>query len=130
MSREKGTDVKQVAGELDTYVTNYAQWNVEHGVMAHYPPNLDSIYEYMTIYGGDPNWRPKVPDLQVLKAYRVLSELAPPAAPVKRETAAADAAAPKAAPETVNRSTGNVINNVIPAAATAIRAVQTAPKKK
>jgi len=130
MSREKGTDVKQIAGELDTYVTNYAHSSVEQEMMNRFPPNLDSIYEYMTIYGGDPNWRPKVPDLQVLKAYRVLSELAPPAAPVTRETAAADAAAPKAAPETVTRPVANVINNALPAAATAIRAVQTAPKKK
>jgi len=75
MSREKDFDRKAVADNFDTYVSNYARWNVERAMMATFPPNLDSIYEYMTMY-GDSGWRPKVPDLKDLPTYQVLHTLA------------------------------------------------------
>jgi hypothetical protein len=96
MAREKGVDQKQVAGELDTYVTDYARWNAERSVMSLYPPNLDSIAEYIQLYGGDPGWKPKVPDLSEFDNYRRIAELAP--ARVEREVLAAEVAAPAAKP--------------------------------
>ncbi len=77
LSRENGTDAKQVTGELDTYVNNYARWSYENRVMNGYPPNLDSIYEYVSMYGGDPNWRPTVPDFRELQNYRQVSDALP-----------------------------------------------------
>jgi hypothetical protein len=42
-------------------VTNFAKWKIEHAALQKFPPNLDSIYQYMALF-GDPNWRPKPPD--------------------------------------------------------------------
>jgi hypothetical protein len=61
LARDKNPDKQQIVRELDSYVTNYARWRVEHGALQNFPPNLDSIYQYMTLF-GDPNWRPKPPD--------------------------------------------------------------------
>jgi hypothetical protein len=77
MAREKGMDPKQVASEMDTYVTDYARWNAERHATNAYPPNLDSIYEYITLYGGDPNWKPKVPDLREFETYRSIADMTP-----------------------------------------------------
>lgn len=80
MAREKGIDPKQVEAELDTYVTDYARWNAEQHAMGLYPPNLDSIYEYVALYGGDPNWKPGKPDLADFAKYKELADYAPTAA--------------------------------------------------
>ena len=90
MARENGVDPKQVSAELDTYVTNYARWNAEARAMSYYPPNLDSIYEYINMYGGDPNWKPKVPDLRELQNYRVVADqmLLAPTPAVNRQAVA------------------------------------------
>ena len=50
-----------------------------------YPPNLDSIYEYITLYGGDPNWKPKVPDLREFDGYRNIAEFGPPVLAAREE---------------------------------------------
>ncbi len=98
MAREQGVDPKQVANEMDTYVTNYARWNAERRALGVYPPNLDSIYEYITMYGGDPSWRPKVPDLRELEGYRLINDLLPVAAPSQPEVPLVPASAPVAEP--------------------------------
>ncbi|MGO4882023.1 MAG: M48 family metalloprotease [Bryobacteraceae bacterium] len=66
--KKTNLDADQFKKALDAYVTNYAQWNIEYQQMRMFPPNLDSIYEYMRIY-GDKNWRPKAPDLKELANY-------------------------------------------------------------
>jgi len=104
MERENGVDPKQVASEMDTYVTDYARWSAERRALAAYPPNLDSIYEYMTLYGGQPNWKPRVPDLRELEQYRIIADLGSPveAAPVLASAAAAPAQAPAVQKKPVN----------------------------
>ena len=82
MQREAGVDPKQVAKEMDTYVTGFAGWNAERQALVGYPPNLDSIYEYITLYGGEPNWKPHVPDLRELERYRALAAYGSPVEPV------------------------------------------------
>lgn len=70
IARENGVDPKQIEAELDTYVTDGARWNAEQRAMSLYPPNLPSIYEYTALYGGDPNWKPKIPDLKEFVEYQ------------------------------------------------------------
>jgi len=82
MERENGVDPKQVAKEMDTYVTDFARWTAERRALLAYPPNLDSIYEYITLYGGDPNWKPRVPDLRELEKYRLIADYGSPIEPV------------------------------------------------
>jgi hypothetical protein len=100
LARESGVDPKQVAAELDTYVTDAARWGYERGAMAAYPPNLDSIYEYITLYGGDPNWQPKLPDVREFDRYRAIANVAASASPntVPVATANVPATAPAAKP--------------------------------
>ena len=49
-----------IAEELDNYVTSFARYNVEYQKTLLLPPNMDTMYEYMALY-GDANWRPKLP---------------------------------------------------------------------
>src|SRR5207302_420981 len=84
MVREKNPDGKQIAQELDAYVTDYARWTLMDRTLRGFPLNLETVYEYMTLY-GDPGWRPKVPDVKDLpEGYQqfnaVLSSAPPPAA--------------------------------------------------
>jgi Zn-dependent protease with chaperone function len=74
LAQEQDYDRNQVAQELNTYVTSYAHWKAEQAVMGAFPPNLDSVYEYMSVF-GDSGWRPPVPDLDDLPEYRVLNML-------------------------------------------------------
>jgi hypothetical protein len=53
-------DHKVIAEELDNYVTSFARYNVEYQKTLLLPPNMDTMYEYMALY-GDANWRPKLP---------------------------------------------------------------------
>jgi hypothetical protein len=80
MARENGVDPKQIEAELDTYVTDYAHWMAERYALALYPPNLPAIYEYVALYGGDPNWKPKVPDVKELIEYQRFALYGPPPA--------------------------------------------------
>jgi Peptidase family M48 len=82
MARENGVDPKQIETELDTYVTDYAHWKAERHALAYYPPNLPAIYEYIALYGGDANWKPKLPDLKELIEYQKLAMYGPPSGPV------------------------------------------------
>lgn len=66
--KKANLDSKIFTQELDDYVTNYAQWNLEHLQMRMFPPNMDAIYEYMRLY-GDKGWRPKAPDLDKVLNY-------------------------------------------------------------
>ena len=61
-------DNKAVSSAFDKYVTDFAYWQVENRQLAYFPPNLDSIYEYMRLY-GDTGWRPKPPDLTTIPNY-------------------------------------------------------------
>ena len=65
--RQQGNE-KQIVNSLDNYVTNYAKWVLEANQMRLFPPNLDSVYEYMRLY-GDKGWRPKAPDLRDVRLY-------------------------------------------------------------
>ena len=96
MAREKGIDPQQVSAEMDTYVTDYARWNAEKRITGAYPPNLGSIYEYIALYGGDKNWKPKVPDMREMEIYRAFSDWTP-ARPVG-ESPVAQSATPGAVP--------------------------------
>jgi hypothetical protein len=71
VARDRDFDRKQVASEIDTYVKTYAGRMLFLGSINAFPPNLDSIYEYMMMY-GDPGWQPPVPDLKDLERYRAL----------------------------------------------------------
>jgi hypothetical protein len=72
LARERDFDRKQVASEIDTYVKTYADRKIfRRIIMSSFPPNLDSIYEYMTMY-GDPGWQPPDPDLNELERYQML----------------------------------------------------------
>jgi predicted Zn-dependent protease len=85
MVREAGADQKQIAGEMDNYVTDYAKWAIENRALRAFPPNLDSIYEYMTLY-GDPGWRPKPPDMkEFMAAYQTLNDMVPEEKPVEND---------------------------------------------
>lgn len=93
-------DHKLVTSELDNYVTSFARYNVEYQKTLLLPPNMDTMYEYMALY-GDANWRPKLPPEAELghvnynrlptnpdKANQDLPQLGsnPPAAAKKRPT--------------------------------------------
>jgi peptidase M48-like protein len=74
LAQEPNFDRTQVSQEFNTYVTSYARWKAEQSVMGAFPPNLDSVYEYMSVF-GDSGWRPPVPDLNDLPEYRMLNML-------------------------------------------------------
>jgi len=74
MARDRNADKAEITKELDSYVSDYAHYNVMDRALRAFPPNLDSVYEYMTLY-GDPGWRPKPPDLKdVDPAYQQISD--------------------------------------------------------
>lgn len=62
--------------DLDDYVTNYAYWNIAYSQLRMFPPNMDSIYEYMRLYGNS-DWQPKPPDIKDLTNYANYYSLAP-----------------------------------------------------
>jgi len=47
--------------ELDTYVTDYARYQVEFSQSLLLPPNINTIAEYMRRYGAA-DWHPKLPE--------------------------------------------------------------------
>jgi len=51
----KTSDSKIVTSELDNYVTAYVRSQAEYRKMQLLPPNMDTIYEYMSTY-GNVNW--------------------------------------------------------------------------
>ncbi len=111
MAREKGMDPKQVASEMDVYVTDYARWNAERRATNAYPPNLDSIYEYITLYGGDPTWKPKVPDLREFDSYRSIADLTAPF-PAESETVITNTSFTPPQPGPTDASKNKVTNPV------------------
>jgi predicted Zn-dependent protease len=92
MARDRGTDKNQVIQELDAYVTDYAKLTMQDCIMRAFPPNLDTVYEYMTLF-GDTGWRPKT-DYQ--QANCNITAAAPPAS-VSGSTPAAAPAKPDSA---------------------------------
>lgn len=104
-------DKKEIITDLDKYVSNYARWTAEHYQLRLFPPNLDSIFEYMRLY-GDPGWRPKAPDLKDLPTFNdYFSKVAVPIgegpSPFAGERAPGTAAKP--APESLREKAGDVI---------------------
>ena len=97
MARDRGADKNQITQELDAYVTDYAKLTVEDRIMRAFPPNLETIYDYMSLF-GDTGWRPKPPDLRGMEAqYQQVNSVAPNAPPPASPAPAtpASAAAPK-----------------------------------
>ena len=74
MARDRSADKNQVIQELDAYVTDYAKLTMQDCMMRAFPPNLDTVYEYMTLF-GDTGWRPKM-DYQ--QANCAITTAAPP----------------------------------------------------
>jgi hypothetical protein len=143
MAREQGVDSKQIVNEIDSYVTDYARWHFENATLRAFPPNLDSIYEYMLVY-GDAGWRPKPPDLKDLPSYPNVNAMfdghgygAPrrPVVPVNAATPAPAAAAapsgpniPQLPPVTPRAVVGEAVRPVTEAAAQTIRPTTTPPR--
>jgi hypothetical protein len=109
IARENGVDPKQIEAELDTYVTDYARWSAEKWAMAHYPPNLPSIYEYISLYGADPNWSPKIPDMKELAKYQAFALYGNPLPRSQLEAIAPAAGTPG---DPLNQQLGRVANRV------------------
>jgi hypothetical protein len=106
MARDRGADKNQITQELDAYVTDYAKLAVEDRIMRSFPPNLETIYEYMTLF-GDSGWRPKPPDMRAIEAeYNLVNNsaatnvapVAPPPSGAASKGTPASAAAPKGTP--------------------------------
>lgn len=76
LSRQRDFDRKQVAHAIDTYVKTYAERMMFMGAMSAFPPNLDSMFEYMTLY-GDPGWTPALPNISEkdLERYRMMQAI-------------------------------------------------------
>ncbi|MBV9304389.1 MAG: M48 family metallopeptidase [Acidobacteriaceae bacterium] len=69
MIDQKSSDHKLVGTELDTYVTDYTRFQVELRKLELLPPNLETIYEYISLYGDIKDWQPKLPsDAEVMVA--------------------------------------------------------------
>jgi len=123
MAREKNPDRKQVTHELDDYVTDYARWNLMDRTLRAFPPNLDTVYEYMTLY-GDPGWRPKPPDAKDLpEGYQLFNSALSSAPPPPATPTATKSPAAAAEP-------GGSKNSVIPNLPVPVPIPGQAPKKK
>jgi hypothetical protein len=109
MAHEKDPDKKAISQELDSYVTDFAKYNVTSRMLELFPPNLETIYEYMSLY-GDPGWTPKPPDVHELATtYSAINAVAPPP-PVA--TTATPATAPGAAPTVTAPTIPATVQNV------------------
>ena len=51
----------QLTKELDTYVTDYARYQLEYSKTLLLPPNINTISEYMRLYGSA-DWQPTLPE--------------------------------------------------------------------
>jgi predicted Zn-dependent protease len=51
----------QLTKELDTYVTDYARYQIEYTKTLLLPPNINTISEYMRLYGAA-DWQPTLPE--------------------------------------------------------------------
>ncbi len=108
-ARDRSADKKQIVEELDAYVSDYAQVIMEDCLMRTFPPNLDTVYEYMTLF-GDSGWRPKAGASQ--SAGCSAAALAPPATVAGSAPQPAPAASKPAAP---NQMPALPIKNPLPA---------------
>jgi predicted Zn-dependent protease len=124
MARDRGADKGQITQELDAYVTDYAKLTVEDRIMRSFPPNMETIYEYMTLF-GDSGWRPKPPDLRAMEAeYNLVNNTAgtnaPPPSGASSGTAASTLA-PKGTPGATAAPKGTT--TVVPVKIPAVPAV-------
>jgi Zn-dependent protease with chaperone function len=57
----------QLTSELDTYVKDYVRYQIEYAKSQVLPPNINTIAEYMRLYGAA-EWRPEMPsDAEVIR---------------------------------------------------------------
>jgi tetratricopeptide (TPR) repeat protein len=61
MMGEQSPNNEQITKELDTYVTDYVKSQIEYSKSLLLPPNLETIYDYMSKY-GNVNWHYNLPD--------------------------------------------------------------------
>lgn len=108
MARDRSADKNQVIQELDAYVTDYAKLTMQDCMMRAFPPNLDTVYEYMTLF-GDTGWRPKT-DYQ--PANCTATTAAPPPS-VTGSTPQAPPPKPTAGPPTPSLPVKNPLPTVI-----------------
>jgi hypothetical protein len=76
VQEKRSGNEKEITNALDSYVTNHAKWMIESGQLRMFPPNLDTVYEYMRLF-GDKGWRPKAPDTKDLLIYAGYGNLLP-----------------------------------------------------
>jgi beta-barrel assembly-enhancing protease len=115
IAEDPNPNKKEIVDEFDAYVTDYARWNAEKYALRAFPPNLSSVYEYMSLY-GDPGWKPRAPDVQDLE-YKTLNAVLP--ADAEQKTVAA--------PATPEKTTANPAVKVPAAATKVIKQVQGLP---
>jgi predicted Zn-dependent protease len=108
MARDRSADKNQVIQELDSYVTDYAKLTMQDCMMRAFPPNLDTVYEYMTLF-GDTGWRPKT-DYQ--QANCAITTAAPPPS-VAGSTPQAPPIKPTAGPQMPSLPVKNPLPTVI-----------------
>jgi predicted Zn-dependent protease len=58
---ENSQNNAQLRKELDTYVTDYARYQLEYSKTLLLPPNINTISDYMRLYGAA-DWQPKLPE--------------------------------------------------------------------
>jgi hypothetical protein len=61
MMGDRSPNGEQITRELDTYVTDYVKSQIEYSKSLLLPPNLETIYDYMSTY-GNVTWHPNLPD--------------------------------------------------------------------
>lgn len=76
VDEKRSGNEKEIVRNLDTYVTNHAKWMIENYQLRYFPPNLDTVYEYMRLY-GDKGWRPKPPEAKDMLNYTQLMPMLP-----------------------------------------------------
>jgi predicted Zn-dependent protease len=128
LTREKDPNAKQVTEELDAYVTRYARWNITEAALRAFPPNLETIYEYMTFY-GNVNWTPKLPDAKDLQVYNTVRQSQ---VPLMAPITVAPAMGAPAAPTTPGVLPTNIIPDKVKQGIDTMQKVQQAipPRKK
>lgn len=121
MNEKRAGNEKEIIHSLDNYVTNHAKWMVEAYQMRLFPPNLDSVYEYMRLY-GDKGWRPKAPDLKEIMMYAPYQQFLG-AEPQRGEEPSMIRKTNAGAEDPTKGKVMGVVNALVPGAAGAVRAV-------
>jgi predicted Zn-dependent protease len=125
VGEKRSGNEKEITGALDTYVTNHAKWMIESGQLRMFPPNLDTVYEYMRLY-GDKGWRPKAPEVKDMLMYTGYANYLPADAgvihvndssPMKKASGSTDNTLQKAVQTVAPAVGGSPVRNAVGAAA-------------